>query len=177
MRRILTLCLVALMLAGCTATPAPTPHSTTSGPPSSRPAATRPDLGDLVIGPDGLGPLVIGQPVPAQPAGVAIVHYVADYCVINLGDGANGLAPGQPWAGAWISAYGEPEAFEVNTVDGLQSGAVGSIAVNDWQLDHRSRDRHGQGGARGRLHLDAEGRLPSCEGDAQRPVRYVCRRG
>lgn len=94
----------ALSLAGCA--PAvhvagPTPSASVTVSPSPTPTPTRPALSELVVTPDGLGYLIAGQAVPAEPAAVAIVTYDATKCVAP----ALGIAAGSPGAGAWIPSY------------------------------------------------------------------------
>jgi hypothetical protein len=81
-------------LAGCA--PAtkpladPTPGRTLETPSPTPTSATRPALSDLVLSPDGIGPLRIGSPVPDQPSDIAVVAWDQSEC-----DGS----------GAWIAAY------------------------------------------------------------------------
>ena len=82
--------LAVLSLAGCapavvTPTAAPTIAPTTVAPtPSATPTATvaptRPTLGELTLTPDGLGPLIVGAPVPDQATGTAVVTWDQKSC-------------------------------------------------------------------------------------------------
>jgi hypothetical protein len=93
---------------------------------------TLPPLTDLVVSPDGLGALTIGNPVPVDGVGSLLVEWEPNYC-----EGLGGAVEGGPYAGAWQSAYplavsaavGEREPFGVITGDGLREGAVSAINV------------------------------------------------
>jgi hypothetical protein len=92
-----------------------------------------PALSELVVSPDGLGPLLIGSPVPADGAGSLMAQWEPNYC-----EGLGGVVEGQPYAGAWQSAYpvatndavGDRDPFGVITIDGLRDGAT--AAINVW---------------------------------------------
>lgn len=78
--------LVVLACAGCgggppTASPSPTESVTPSATPTPTPTvASKPDLYDLVITPEGIGPLVIGHAPPVTDPAVDILVYVPDAC-------------------------------------------------------------------------------------------------
>jgi hypothetical protein len=100
---------VVVGLSGCA------PAVTTAAHPSSShtvaaPTPTVPSLADLVLSPDGLGPLVIGSPVPDETAGSAVVLWDSTKC---------------GGAGAWLANY------PVGPIggDGDPTGAPFSFAV------------------------------------------------
>jgi hypothetical protein len=117
--------------ATATSTPTGTPTPTATEP------ASRPALTDLVVTPTGLGQLVVGEPVPAEPADAAIVAWNPTYCVEQP------ATPDEPYAGAWLSVYGPSplgysgpgEPFVTVTEDGLKGGVVGAIRVLGSQLE------------------------------------------
>ncbi|WP_213816559.1 hypothetical protein [Glaciihabitans sp. dw_435] len=114
------LLIAALTLSGCateaagtsstTASPAPTESVTplpsvptvTTTPTTPAAEATRPAPDFLVVSTEGVGPLVIGSPVPAAPAASAVVAWDADYCV---GADRPDVVAGGPFAGAWVPRY------------------------------------------------------------------------
>ena len=135
--------LLALLLSGCGPTPggASTPSAgvpSAAGPAtaSASPTPTAPDqpaIDALVIEPDGLGDLRIGQPVPADDPTVALATWNATGCT---GDGMH--AVGDPYAGYWAAnyppqatpnPYGTADAFFVVTADGTQGAAITTIRV------------------------------------------------
>jgi hypothetical protein len=97
--------IAVIALSGCAST------ANTAGPARSAPASpsptsapSRPALSDLVLSPDGLGPLVLGSPVAEQPRGAAVVTWNPWACT---GDAAKS---GKPYDGAWVPNYTDPDA-------------------------------------------------------------------
>ncbi|MCU1551584.1 MAG: hypothetical protein JWR36_2144 [Glaciihabitans sp.] len=133
---------VFVILAGCTPTsdatlPTNPPNTSITPTPTATPVPTatvttppsKPELTDLVVGPEGIGPLRFGVPVPSASPDTAIVKYKADYCLLNG-------AIGKPYVGQWIAnypaeklTYGGPGQFVVLTVGGAKSGSVRSLWV------------------------------------------------
>jgi hypothetical protein len=150
---------------GHTGTPSPTgtPEPTTTTP------AIRPAITDLVVTPTGLGPLVVGQPVPDVPADAAIVAWNPTYCVEEP------AAPTEPYAGAWLSVYGPSplgysgpgEPFVTVTEDGLQGGVVGAIRVLGSQLATE------EGIAPGSTRAQLEAAYPSFDSIVRGPLSDV----
>lgn len=101
--------------ASSTATPAPAP--------------TKPEISQLVLTPDGLGYVKIGQPIPPESGATAIVAYNPTACADSNPDVIR--APGSPGAGGWFSTYiGERfQNFEVVTDNLSETGAVNAIDV------------------------------------------------
>jgi hypothetical protein len=58
-----------------TATATPTPTPTEDAAPTGKPS-----LGELVLSPEGLGPIVIGSPIPAAAADVAVALWDPTFC-------------------------------------------------------------------------------------------------
>ena len=90
-----------LLLAGCaTDTPAPI-----ADPPSVSPTATatpepvKPELTELVLSPDGLNDVVVGDAPPADEPELAVIVYDKDYCQSDV-DAGNIES-----AGKWIPNY------------------------------------------------------------------------
>ena len=111
---------LALSLVGCAqeappevAAPAPveTPAETPTATPTPEP--TKPALGDLVLTTEGLGSLVVGFPIPNEPADLAIVAWDATGC---------GGVEGEPWAGAWASTYPGESFIIDSTAGGVEQG-------------------------------------------------------
>ena len=64
--------------APSSATPTPTPTATVSAP------ATKPALSTLVLSPEGLGPIVIGQAIESLPPDLAVAVFDDTFC--DFGD-------------------------------------------------------------------------------------------
>jgi hypothetical protein len=114
-----------VLLAGCTPAPAepsasPAPSSEAEPTPSSSPEPTEPPArADLVLRPDGLGTLVIGEPVPEADDPTAMIVFDDDACVSDIG----GIAPGDPNAGAWV---------QIPLYDaGPEGGGIFGVGVSD----------------------------------------------
>lgn len=127
-----------VLLAGCTPTPAepsasPTPSSEAAPTPTASPEPTAPPArADLVLRPDGLGTLVIGEPAPAAGDPTAMIVFDDDACVSDIG----GIAPGDPNAGAWvpIPLYDAgPEGGGIFAVGVSDADIVEGVQV--WGLD------------------------------------------
>jgi hypothetical protein len=139
---------LVLSIAGCTPEPNAAPGASLSASPSA-PASTeqsstepsdaesaiRPSISDLIVTPTGIGPLVVGAPVPSEIPEAALLVWNPTYCL----DGAAAPAdPEQPYAGAWQTNYAESplaygdgtgEPFNLITADGLQTGAIAQMMV------------------------------------------------
>jgi hypothetical protein len=97
---------LVLALAGCTSAPtraaSPSAQHTVAAAPTPAPApspSAPPALTDLLLSPDGLGPLVIGSPVPDEPAASAVVQWSPTKCGKT---------------GAWLPKYPDgPAAYHV----------------------------------------------------------------
>jgi len=92
------------------------------------PTPTKPALSELEIGPNGMGDLVIGQPVPS---GTALVRWNPAACA------ETGLAVGQPGAGQWQSTYPDdpdgpfqPDPFRIAVAGGVQGAPIIAIGAN-----------------------------------------------
>lgn len=133
---------IVLALAGCTpATPAT--DAATSAPPVATPTTTpgattpagdgKPALADLVVSPAGVGPILVGQPVPAESDDTAVFVWDDKGCESRGIEGVPG--------GLWVSTYPKSSyfgaddrgPFDVATVDAKQDGAVNYLAV--WSAD------------------------------------------
>lgn len=130
---------VIVGLAGCTAastvaeqtatataspvvTPAVTPTPTTLPTITPLPP-TKPTLDELLVSPDGVGPLVIGHRVKVEPAGLALVKFDANHCE----------RPGEPGNAGWESTYSE-RSFNIATNPETQTGAIRTILVTSSHL-------------------------------------------
>ncbi len=105
---------VVLALAGCapavitpTAAPTVAPVATPTPTPTPTPTAP-PTLAQLVLSPDGIGPLQINEPVPAQSGPTAVVTWDANACPAN-GSG--------DYAGAWLANYPKTGEKEISNPD------------------------------------------------------------
>ena len=124
--------IVGLLLSGCAQqTPAPTAEP--SSPPTETvpsPAPTQPALDELVLTPDGLGSIVIGEaPVAADPA-LDILIFDPDYCQSYVDSGA--IAD----AGKWIPNY-EPALSEESSEPFsvyLENDVVQQLAVDSAEI-------------------------------------------
>ena len=124
-----------IALTGCTATPKPTDATPPSGPapsapsvaPTPTPTPTKPALETLTISPQGIDTVLLGLPVPTEPASTAIVTYDDDYCTMWG-------AVGQPGVGIWLPNYPKtsvltdgPYSFTVHTKGRVKEGIVTSL--------------------------------------------------
>ena len=123
-RAILVALVVVGMLAGCAPRDAePTPPVAEAPVETPTPEPTRPTLEQLELTTEGLGELVVGQPVPAISEDLAIVRWEAGYC-------ESGKPDGTPYAGAWVPNYPEVFPFVLDsTTDGLAGGDLTMIHV------------------------------------------------
>ena len=91
-----------ILFTGCAPEPPESPSSSTESEPSGSEPVVEPMAppapGDLVLRPDGLGTLVIGEPAPAADDPTAMIVFDDDACVSEV----SGIAPGDPNAGAWV---------------------------------------------------------------------------
>ena len=101
---------LAVTLTGCLGTgPAPSPSSSESTTASATPEPsatptpepTKPATSELILSPEGLGPLVIGSAPPASNPALDIAIFDPDHCAAWVADG---YAPGK-----WVPNY-EPSA-------------------------------------------------------------------
>ncbi|HEY5231899.1 MAG TPA: hypothetical protein VIJ11_13535, partial [Galbitalea sp.] len=102
---------VVVGLSGCAPAALPAPHPTSShvvAAPTPTPT-TPPALSELVLSPDGLGPLRIGFPVPDQPLASAVVVWDPTKCGTT---------------GAWISRYTDADATPESPTGGAFFFAV-----------------------------------------------------
>ena len=148
---LLALATGAVLLAGCAASvhtatpPTRTPSSSLSPESSASPTPLKPLLSQLVVSPDGLGYLAVGQPVPTVPSATAIVTFDPTACV-NTGNGVN---PGDPGAGAWLADYprgasslGSMEPFDLAPVN-TSTDPVGLIEI--WSPELKTAKQIGVG--------------------------------
>jgi len=127
LRAITVVVVSGFLLAGCAVTE-PTP--VTDPPAASEtptPEPTKPALGELVLSPDGLGPLVIGAAPPVADPALDVLIYDEDYCAD---------VDGAPSAGKWIPNYEpalseqSPEPFSVYVPeDAVSQIAIGSADI------------------------------------------------
>src|SRR5690606_4194921 len=101
---------VACLLAGCAGPSAPTPRSSPSASPSASPSPSpspqpsKPALADLVIEPEGLGPLRVGQAPPVTDPAIDILVFDPDACDFVPEWDPSYVPSGD--LGLWISNYG-----------------------------------------------------------------------
>ena len=119
---------VTLLLAACSTTSAseaPDDNGSSMGsPPPELPTAT-PTAAPTVLTAEGLGYLSVGKPVPDVAEADALARWDDLYC-----QETNGLAAGDPFAGAWV-ATGAIAGFRLDdTADGLRTGALTLIVVD-----------------------------------------------
>lgn len=127
-----------IVLTGCTATPKATDAASPSAPassapsvtPSATPTPTKPALDTLVVSPQGIDTVLLGLPVPSEPASTAIVTYHDDYCTMYG-------KVGQPGVGVWLPNYPKtsvltdgPYSFTVHTEGRVKDGIVTSLWVS-----------------------------------------------
>jgi len=121
----------SLLLSGCAgeepaeiAEPAPIVTESPSPTPTPTPEPTKPALNELVLTTEGLGYLVIGQPVPESD--LPIVRLDPNACPASLDVGP---------PPRWLADYPEgKEAFYLYTQDDAVDGAVRLIASNDGNI-------------------------------------------
>lgn len=98
--------IVVVVLAGCAPTSKPESQHTNiaASAPTSTPTPTPtapPALSDLVLSPDGLGPLVLGSPVPDESASTAVVLWDPTKCGTT---------------GAWLPNYPDGPTIYGNSI-------------------------------------------------------------
>jgi hypothetical protein len=99
------------------------PEASASAIPTSTPAPTKPTLDQLVVSPNGIGPLVIGQPVVIEPADLATVAFNPHHC---------GVSPGADYPD-WESTYPNP-SFSVALIGATPSGTIAGLEVDSPDL-------------------------------------------
>jgi hypothetical protein len=164
---------VAVSMAGC-AGPEPTPEPTTTittPTPTPTPTPAPPALADLVVTPDGLGTLRIGD-APAPDPATAMVAFDDDICVYP----EYGIEAGDPLAGGWapLAIYGDggPTA-------GIEGNAAFQIFVKDdvvVRIDLKDSSIPTEGGVRiGDTRDDLLAAHPDAVKAASSPISEVYR--
>jgi len=136
-----------------------TPPATGSSTPTPTEAApaTRPALSDLVVTPDGVGSLVVGQPVPDEAPDVALMSWNPTYCADATPEGIEPPAEGAPYAGAWTANYPDSPSvlgdvtapFNLSLEGGVEDGAISWINV--WGSDVATETGISAGSSRSEL--------------------------
>lgn len=101
---------------------APTPTAEASAP-ALEPPTAKPALSELVIGPEGLGPLLIGSAPPSFGADLDVLVYVDDYCATAFADGS----ASEP--GLWVANYPEALANEADRPFGVWVADEGIMRI------------------------------------------------
>ena len=119
---VLSLAMVGV-LAGCAsatddAAPAPTPSTSSPTPTPSAPP-TKPELSELVLSPDGLGPLLIGAAPQATDPAIDAAVFDPDYCA----DYPDVAEPGH-----WVPNYPDVNGVKPFGVS-VHQGAVSRLDV------------------------------------------------
>ena len=133
--------LTSVVLSGCMPSagvePSAQPSKGSSAAPESpspeptpEPEATQPAVDELIVSPEGLSSLLIGEAPPVSDPALDIVIFDEDYCVTAVADG-HVKEPGK-----WIPNY-EPalsqesrDPFEVRVEDGVVTGiALGNELI------------------------------------------------
>lgn len=113
-------------VTGCTTGPTSTPSPTSGAQEPSAVATPEPSESatpdPLVISPEGIGPLRIGQPV--QPAGEGLVEWDPDLCL------QQGFEVGEPFVGTWVTTL-EGEPFFINVEKGMKDENVRLVGVTN----------------------------------------------
>ncbi len=128
MRSIAITALVLVALTSCTPTSdagsTPVVPSSTATP-TSEPPTAKPELSELVIGPEGLGPLVIGAAPPSFGPDLDVLVFVDDYCAAAYADGY----ASEP--GLWVENYPEALAGDADRSFGVwvSDGVLEEITV------------------------------------------------
>ncbi len=143
----------SFLLAGCGPSGAAAPASTpsTSDTPSPTPSATAephaPDVSELVLTPDGMGTLVIGEAPSTEPALKMLDIDPAACSDERTGFGA-GVAPGDPQAIRWvpIPAYNSADGYPRWSVD-VHDGILMRIDLHDDSVPTDKGIRIGDDGA------------------------------
>ncbi|GAB3606777.1 hypothetical protein GCM10027413_21860 [Conyzicola nivalis] len=103
----------------------PSPTPTVSSTPSPTAEPVRPTLDELRLTADGLGDLVVGEPVPETPPDLAIVAFDPRGCISE----ESTLVEGEPGAGFWRPSYPEDRPFQVVTEGRVQGTPIINIQV------------------------------------------------
>jgi hypothetical protein len=133
--------LATLLLTGCAGSPASSPSSSPSAKPtitpspSATPKPTKPALADLIVSPEGLGPLIVGQAPPVTDPAVDILVFDPDACYF-VPEWDTQIAEMDDY-GLWISNYGvdphtnDPGPFGVY----VEGGIVDTIGIYDESIE------------------------------------------
>ena len=131
MKRAAVVLMGAVLLSGCAPQPSaipsssPTSSSTPEGTPTptSNPASAKATVAQLVIGPDGLGPLQINSPPPVTDPAVDILVFDPDHCAA-----VDGAEPGK-----WVANYEPALSADTNVPFGVyvQDGVLRTIQSYD----------------------------------------------
>ncbi len=112
------------------ATPAPTQTPSVAPTPTTQ---AKPTLDQLVVSPDGLGPILIGKTVTSQPDAAAVVTWNATLC---------SKPAGAQYAGGWVPNYPtvktifQPSIFPFTFASAKKTSPVTFILV--WSKDLRT---------------------------------------
>jgi len=121
---------LAISLAGCAPEAAP-PEVAEPAPietPTPTPEPTKPTLSELVLTTEGLGDLVVGEPVPDTDPELALVDWDPVNCVVE----GSGLSEGDPGAGSWVPTYDDGAFTTLTSPD--KDGAIIVISGSDSAL-------------------------------------------
>lgn len=131
-----------LLLVGCAGpaetasppSPPPTPTVAASPSPSATPEPTKPALEDLVISPEGLGPLRVGHAPPATDPAVDILIYDPNACDFVPEWDPTYVPSGD--LGMWVSNYGQdPSTNELGPFGVfVRDGIVDTIGIYDARI-------------------------------------------
>jgi len=132
---------LAFVLAGCAGAPevlpssSPSPTPTVTVSPSAPPQPTKPAIDELVITPEGLGPLRVGQAPPVTDPAVDILVFDPDACNFVL-EGETEVYPMEDY-GLWISNYGVDPATNTAGPFGVyvRDGIVDTIGIYSDQIE------------------------------------------
>jgi hypothetical protein len=134
-RALAAVVLTTAMLSGCSTQPPTSPTTAEANETSTpAPAPTKPALADLIVTPEGIGDVIVGEPPRSENAETALLTFVEGYCqpaideLIELYGSEPGLSPDKWVANFEPALSGQSDSpFAVSVVD----DAINLIVIND----------------------------------------------
>lgn len=128
--------------------PSPPPPSPTEAVPTSTPLPTKPEPRELILSPDGLGALVIGQTPPQVDPALDVLIFDADYCA----DVPEDAVPEPIEPGLWLANYPVQDGIHLgSTLAEVQAAYGGSLV---FEIDNTVSTVYSVSGTVGQLLIE-----------------------